>query len=116
MPGFTLNDRHLDALRGVVEASTMTSSAVALPWEVLDCVSSLLCWRHPGRDFTERERFDLQLLMPHIEASYRRSERQRATPEITARQRELLEFVRDGFTNQQIGRRMGLSEGTIRPT
>jgi hypothetical protein len=29
MPGFTLNDRHLDALRGVVEASTMTSSAVA---------------------------------------------------------------------------------------
>src|SRR3954471_5297617 len=27
----------------------------------------LLCWRNPGPDFTERERFDLQLLMPHIE-------------------------------------------------
>jgi DNA-binding CsgD family transcriptional regulator len=74
----------------------------------------LLCWRHPGGDFTERERFDLQLLLPHIEAAYRRGEGQRASPRITARQRELLELVGDGYTNQQIGQRMGLSEGTVR--
>jgi DNA-binding CsgD family transcriptional regulator len=222
MPGSTLNDRHLDALHDVVEASKMTTPAVALPWEVLEGVSRLLncdevvliginygaqshyfcqisrngrffegpphiagalfwhhfqssthrppwipdqvasvtkptdfmterewrnlplyvdcfregpktshelmmclpdgaarqlrllCWRHPGQDFTEQERFDLQLLMPHIEAAYRRGERQRLTPEITARQRELLQLVGDGYTNQQIGRRMGLAEGTIR--
>jgi DNA-binding CsgD family transcriptional regulator len=74
----------------------------------------LLCWRYSGRDFTEAERFDLQLLLPHLEATYRRGERQRGTPEITARQRELLEFVADGYTNRQIGQRMHLSEGTVR--
>src|SRR3954451_15679105 len=74
----------------------------------------LLCWRHPGSDFTERERFDLQLLMPHIAAAYRRGERQRGAPRITARQRELLGLVGDGYTNRQIGQRMGLSEGTVR--
>jgi DNA-binding CsgD family transcriptional regulator len=224
MPGPTLNDRHLDALREVVEASEMTTPGVALPWEVLESLSRLLrcdevvfiginygaqshyfcqdcraghnayettfdatacalfwhdfqssthrppwiserlgsvtkptdfltekewrnlplyvdcfregprtphelmmclpdgagrqlrllCWRHPGQDFTDRDRFDLQLLVPHIQAAYRRSERQRLTPEITVRQRELLQWVGDGYTNQQIGRRMGLAEGTVR--
>jgi len=225
MAGYTLDDRHLDALREVVDACTMAAPAVALPWEVLRSVGALLgcddmefvginygdqshylvqsswdgreyfeatafdeaskapfwqhfrtsthrppwipdrvasvtkptdfmterewrnlplyaeclrkgsrtshelmmclpdgagrqlrllCWRHPGPDFTERERFDLQLLMPHLEAAYRRGERQRGTPEITARQRELLELVADGYTNRQIGQRMRLSEGTVR--
>jgi DNA-binding CsgD family transcriptional regulator len=225
MPGYTLDDKHLDALREVVDASRIAAPAVALPWEVLHGVSQLfdcdattfiginygvqsfyfeqtswdgsdeyeqtedpeemdavfwhhfrsspcgpprvpdrmssvtkptdfmtenewrnqpmyvdcfrrgprtsyelmmalpdgagrqlrlLCWRFSGRDFTERERFDLQLLLPHIEATYRRGERQRSTPEITARQRELLEFVADGYTNRQVGQRMGLSEGTVR--
>jgi DNA-binding CsgD family transcriptional regulator len=224
MPGYTLDDKHLDALREVVDASRIAAPALALPWEVLhsvrdllDCDQTaffginydvqsfsffqgsqagldefeqtddptesavfwhhfptstcrspwvpdrvpsvtkgtdfmtdvawrsqpmyvdyfrqgprtsydlmmsvpdgagrqlrLLCWRHSGRDFTEGDRFDLQLLLPHVEATYRRGERQRSSPEITARQRELLEFVADGYTNRQIGWRMRLSEGTVR--
>lgn len=224
MPGYTLNDQHLDGLREVLEASKITAPAVAMPWEVLRGVRTLLgcdetvflginyvarstyfsqgsgadseefewtedpaatavfwhhfptspcrppwipdrvpsvtkptdfmtenewrhlpiyvdyfrqgpntthelmmsvpdgagrqlrllCWRHSGREFTERDRFDLQLLMPHIAAAYRRGEGQRRTPEITARQRELLELVWDGYTNRQIGQRMSLSEGTVR--
>jgi DNA-binding CsgD family transcriptional regulator len=74
----------------------------------------LLFWRHPGRDFTERERFELQLLMPHVEAAYRRGERLRSTPQLTPRQRQLLGLVAEGYTNQQIGRRMNLAEGTVR--
>jgi len=224
MPGYTLNERHLNALRDLVFACKLTTSAVTLPWELIDGLCSLLrcdemvfigldygaqshyfvqssrdgnqkfttafdegssdpfwqhfsssthhapwipddvasvtkptdfltekewrnlplyvecfregpktshelmmclpdgrgrqlrllCWRNPGRDFTERERFDLQLLLPHIEAAYRRGERQRLTAQLTARQRELLGFVGEGYTNQQIGRRMGLAEGTVR--
>ena len=224
MPGYTLDDKHLDALHEVVDASRIAAPAVALPWEVLDAVGRLVdcdetdfisinyrvqsfyfdqshrdgsdeyeepgdvpehalfwhhfrtsvcsppwipegtpsvtrstdfmtdlawrnqpmyvdcfrrgpktsyelmislpdgagrqlrlvCWRYSGRAFTERERFDLQLLLPHIETAYRRGERQRSIPEITARQRELLEFVADGYTNRQIGQRMRLSEGTVR--
>lgn len=74
----------------------------------------LLFWRHSGRDFTERERFEMQLLMPHVEAAYRRGQRLRSTPQLTVRQRQLLQFVAQGYTNQQIGRRMGLAEGTVR--
>ncbi len=74
----------------------------------------LLLWRHSGRDFTERERFDLQLLLPHVDAAYRGGERRRSTSRLTARQRQLLQWVGAGYTNQQIGRRMGLAEGTVR--
>jgi DNA-binding CsgD family transcriptional regulator len=224
MTGYTLNDRHLDALRNVVEASKVTAVEVALPWELLEGLGALvgcdeavfmgidygaeshyffqssrdnhrffqtpfggpngllfwqhfrssthrppwipdqvasvtqptdfmterqwrnlplyvdffragpktshelmmclpdgfhrqlrlLLWRNPGREFTERERFDLQLLLPHVEAAYRRGERQRLTPQLTLRQRQLLDWVREGCTNQQIARRMGLAEGTVR--
>jgi DNA-binding CsgD family transcriptional regulator len=74
----------------------------------------LLCWRHTGKEFTDRERFDLQLLLPHIEAAYRRGERQRLVAPLTQRQRQLMEWVSEGYTNQQIARRMGLAEGTVR--
>jgi DNA-binding CsgD family transcriptional regulator len=74
----------------------------------------LLCWRNPGRDFSEDERFDLQLLMPHIEAAYRRGERRRHTPELTPRQREIVALVAEGYTNHQIGRSLGVSEATVR--
>jgi len=74
----------------------------------------LLIWRQTGSDFSERERFDLQLLMPHIEAAYRRGTSVRASTMLTARQTALLQLVREGSTNRQIARRMGLSEGTVR--
>jgi DNA-binding CsgD family transcriptional regulator len=74
----------------------------------------LICWRESGRDFNERERFDLELLLPHIVSAYRAGERQRDIPQLTPRQYELLQGVREGWTNQQIAHRMDLAEGTVR--
>src|SRR3954453_8765019 len=74
----------------------------------------LLLFRDSGPDFDERERFDLQLLMPHLEEAYRRGKAGRASTVLTMRQTALLQLVRDGSTNRQIARRMGLSEGTVR--
>jgi DNA-binding CsgD family transcriptional regulator len=74
----------------------------------------LVCWRNPGPDFTEDERFDLQLLTPHIQAAYRRGERRRHTPGLTPRQCEILALVGAGYTNGQVGRSLGLSEATVR--
>jgi DNA-binding CsgD family transcriptional regulator len=74
----------------------------------------LICWRESGRDFNERERFDLELLLPHIVSAYRAGERQRVLTQLTPRQYELLQGVRAGWTNQQIAHRMDLAEGTVR--
>ena len=65
---------------------------------------------------TDRDRFYLTLLRPHIQDHYRRW--LRAHPPstgLTRRQLAVLNLVRDGFTNHQIGRRLELSEGgTVR--
>jgi DNA-binding NarL/FixJ family response regulator len=75
----------------------------------------LLFWRGPGSDFSESDRALLALLRPHLHEAYLAAERRRhPTPEITRRQRELLHLVADGHTNAQIGRRLGLSKGTVR--
>jgi DNA-binding CsgD family transcriptional regulator len=74
----------------------------------------LLFFRESGSDFNERERFDLQLLLPHLEQAYRRGVVSRVGAMLTPRQTSLLQLVREGFTNRQIARRMGLSEGTVR--
>lgn len=74
----------------------------------------VLCWRGPGKAFTERDKTDLFLLKPHIEAAYRHGQRMRAVSQLTPRQRQLLELVAKGFTNYQIARRLGVAEGTIR--
>lgn len=75
----------------------------------------LLCFRGPGLDFGERERFLLDLLRPHVVEAYRTALRGHAEPPpLTPRQLELLELVRDGHTNRQIARQLGLSEGTVR--
>ncbi len=42
------------------------------------------------------------------------SQRIRAVSALTARQRQLLELVAQGYTNYQIARRLGVTEGTIR--
>ena len=52
--------------------------------------------------------------MPHVEAAYRRGQQHRRKSRLTQRQQTLLEWVGQGWTNQQIARRMGLSEGTVR--
>jgi DNA-binding CsgD family transcriptional regulator len=74
----------------------------------------LLCWRGPGKGFTERDKTDLFLLKPHIEMAYRRGQRMRAVSALTTRQRQLLQLVAQGYTNYQIARRLGVAEGTIR--
>jgi DNA-binding CsgD family transcriptional regulator len=75
----------------------------------------LIFFRGPGPDFSERDRGLLALLRPHLHEAYRAAERRRrGTPELTRRQRELLHLVADGYTNAQIGRRLGLAEGTVR--
>ena len=53
----------------------------------------LLFFRKSGPDFNERERFDLQLLMPHLEQAYRRGQGSRASAMLTPRQTSLLQLV-----------------------
>jgi DNA-binding CsgD family transcriptional regulator len=75
----------------------------------------LMLWRGRTRDFTERDRLLLTLLRPHLIAAYRGAERRRRAPAaLTPRQVELLQYVAQGYTNTQVARRMGLSEGTVR--
>jgi len=75
----------------------------------------LIFFRGAGADFSERDRGLLALLRPHLHEAYRAAEHRRGcAPELTRRQRELLRLVADGYTNAQIGRRLGLAEGTVR--
>lgn len=75
----------------------------------------LIFFRGAGPDFSERDRGLLTLLRPHLDEAYRTAEQLRlGTPRLTPRQRELLHLVADGYTNAQVGRRLGVSEGTVR--
>ena len=76
----------------------------------------LYCFRGPeGPDFTERDRALLMLLRPHLHQAYLDAERRRhPTPQLTPRQRELLNLVAAGHTNAQIARLLGLSGATVR--
>jgi DNA-binding CsgD family transcriptional regulator len=75
----------------------------------------LIFFRGPGPDFSERDRALIALLRPHLHEAFLTAERRRqGTPELTPRQRELLRLVAEGHTNAQIGRCLGLSEGTVR--
>jgi DNA-binding CsgD family transcriptional regulator len=75
----------------------------------------LVLFRGPGPDFSERDRALLALLRPHLYHAYLDAERRRSsTPQLTPRHWELLDLVAAGHTNAQIGRRLGVSEGTVR--
>jgi DNA-binding CsgD family transcriptional regulator len=75
----------------------------------------LYFFRGSGPDFSERDRALLTLLRLHLHQAYLDAERRRhPTPQLTARQRELLHLVAAGHTNAQIARRLGISEGTVR--
>ena len=71
--------------------------------------------RGPGPDFTERDRAVLTLLGPHLDRAYLEAERRRhPVPRLTPRQRDLLRLLAAGYTNTQIARHLGISEGTVR--
>jgi DNA-binding NarL/FixJ family response regulator len=75
----------------------------------------LFFFRGPGPDFSERDRVVLTLLRPHLHQVYRDAERRRhPVPRLTPRQWELLRLLATGYTNTQIARRLGISEGTVR--
>jgi DNA-binding CsgD family transcriptional regulator len=77
------------------------------------CTLRLLCWRGPGRDFTERERFILRLLRPHVVTAYR-AKTQDSTGSLSPRQTAILRLVALGLTNVQIASRLAMAEGTVR--
>lgn len=54
----------------------------------------------------------VDLLKPHFAEAWRRAED--ACGPLTPGQRRVLELVRDGHTNRQIARELGLSEATVR--
>jgi DNA-binding NarL/FixJ family response regulator len=76
----------------------------------------LLAWRAASNpDFSDRDRFYLQLIRPHLASAYARWARQHPiTDGLTERQMAVLSLVRDGLTNSQVAHRLGLSEGTVR--
>ena len=75
----------------------------------------LILFRGPGPDFSERDRGLMELLRPHLHQAYLDAQqRRRATPQLTPRQWQLLRLVATGYTNAQIGRRLGVSDGTVR--
>ena len=99
-----------DHFRGEIEHEMMVCLPAAPGRSV-----RLIFFRGAGADFSERDRGLLSLLRPHLHEAYRAAERRRrGAPELTRRQRELLHLVADGYTNAQIGRRLGLAEGTVR--
>jgi RNA polymerase sigma factor (sigma-70 family) len=57
----------------------------------------------------------MALLRPHLHQAYLDAERRRRpVPRLTPRHWELLRLVAAGYTNTQIARRLGVSEGTVR--
>jgi DNA-binding CsgD family transcriptional regulator len=75
----------------------------------------LLFARGAGQDFTERDRVLLSLLRPHLHAAFVATERRRlGVAPLTARQREILQYVAAGKGTRQNARRLGLSDATNR--
>ena len=71
--------------------------------------------RGPGPDFSERDRAVLTLLGPHLDRAYLDVQRRcHPAPQLTPRQTGLLHLVAAGYTNSQIARRLGISDGTVR--
>jgi DNA-binding CsgD family transcriptional regulator len=70
------------------------------------------------RDFSERDRAVLDLMLPHLRQFRRRAARRRRTSPaadlLTARQRETLTLVAHGLTNEQIARTLWIATGTVR--
>ena len=67
--------------------------------------------RGGGRDFSTRDHLVLRLLQPHLDAAFRRLAF--PAPRLTPRETDVLRWVREGLSNTQIARRMGIREATV---
>lgn len=67
--------------------------------------------RGPGRDFSSRDRMVLEMLRPHLDAAFRRLAF--PSPRLTPRETEVLRCVRDGDSNSEVARRLGITEATV---
>ncbi len=76
-----------------------------------DDISAVVLSRGRGRDFSERDRLVLRLVRPHVDVAIRHLVR--AVPQLTPRERQVLELVREGRTNAQVARRLAISESTV---
>jgi DNA-binding CsgD family transcriptional regulator len=75
----------------------------------------LFLFRGPGCDFSEADRALLTLVRPHLHQAYLDAEHRRdPVPELTPRQRQLMDLLADGHTSAQAARRLRVSEGTVR--
>jgi DNA-binding CsgD family transcriptional regulator len=95
---------------------------VAIP-SPLSHTKTFLFDRGPGRDFTERDRTVLNVLQPHLVRLYELARLRSAAgepdggngePPLTAREREVLAYVRAGLTNAEVAQRLWLSPNTVR--
>jgi len=74
----------------------------------------LIGWRQRGSNFTDRDRFFLRLLRPHLANAFQSGSLAGQEPILTRRQLEVMTLVQAGMTNRQVARRVGVSEGTVR--
>lgn len=137
--GFTLSERDVGCLQAIVDGCRELGDE-PVPGRVLQALREVLhtdevsmsdfcnapvgfgeevdgqgASERNGSALAERDRFILTLVRPHITDHYGRW--LRAHPPslaLTRRQLAVLDLVRDGFTNDQIGRRLNVSEGTVR--
>lgn len=79
--------------------------------------------REPGRDFSERDRQMLNLLRTHLSRLYEIARLRQSLdggtladtdPPLTRREQEVLEYLRRGHTNRQIGAILFISPLTVR--
>lgn len=140
MGGFTLSERDVGCLQAIVDGCRELDDE-PIPAQVLQALREVLHTDEvsmsdfstapvgfgeevahqgapqPGNGaaLADRDRFILTLVRPHITDHYGRW--LRAHPPslaLTRRQLAVLDLVRDGFTNDQVGRRLNVSEGTVR--